>query len=91
MFWQVVLFIVIIIGLIILRALSKALEEVGEGIAMAVLSFIFSLGLLFYASFVIFWSLEFLIGFTGLSYWTLTGLLVLRNACFNKLDAEKED
>ena len=88
MFWQIVLFIVITFGIIVLRALGKASED-EEGI-IAFISFLLTLGMLFYMPFAIQWSLRFIIGYVGLSYWQIMGLYVLRNSLFNKLK-DKED
>jgi hypothetical protein len=89
MFWQVILFIIITLGVIVLRVLSKAIEDVDEK-GLALVGLIVNLGLLFYAPFAIKWSLSFLIGYVGLSYWALMGLYMLRNVLFNKLDEKKE-
>lgn len=86
MFWQVVLFIVIAFGVILVRALAKATsnEDMGG------VSLVLSIGGLFYIAFAIQWSLRFLLDFTDLSYWTLMGLYVLRNVLFSQLK-ESED
>ena len=83
MFWQVVLFIVITLGVIILRALSKACES--EDIDMPFLGMLFAFGILFFVPFAIHWGLDFILGFTALSYWQLMGLYVLRNVVFSNL------
>ena len=83
--WQVGLFILITIGVIVLRVLSKAINEEGDR-SLALVGLIISFGSLFYAPFAIKWSLNFLIGYSGLTYWAIMGLYVLRNVLFNKLE-----
>jgi len=84
MFWQVVLFILITLGVIVLRALNKACES--EDVEMPILGLILAFGLLFFVPFAIGWGLDFIIGFTALSYWQIMGLYVLRNVVFGKLN-----
>jgi hypothetical protein len=81
MFWQVVLFILIALAVITLRVFSQATEDEG----LDFLSFLLSIGVMFFVPFAIKWSLNFLLDYSGLSYWTIMGLYVLRNVIFNKV------
>jgi len=89
MFWQVILFILITLGVILLRAFTSAAEQ-EDDMEYAIIGFFLGVGLLFYAPFAIKWGLNFTIGFTGLSYWSIMGLYVLRNTVFGRLN-KKED
>ena len=89
MFWQVILFILITLGVILLRAFASAAEQEDET-EYAIIGFFLNIGLLFYVPFAIKWGLNFTIGFIGLSYWSIMGLYVLRNVVFSRLN-KKED
>lgn len=86
MFWQIILFIVITFGIGFLKALKKAESESAVLVFIAVL--IGFLGSLFYTPWAIIWSLNFLIGFNGLGYWTVMGLLILIKMVFVKIDSD---
>ena len=94
MFWQIVLFILIVFFGAMLRGTSKgyieSLEKEGHKletsslVVSVILGFVIGIGVIFYIPFALQYSLEFLLDYS-IDYWTLFGLLVTYSFLIKKL------
>jgi len=85
MFWQIVIFIVLVFIGGLFRQMLIDTQTKGKSIFYLLLLLIISFGLSFYLAFVIRWALILLLDFK-VNYWAILGLLYVYNYLIKKMD-----